>query len=214
MKKSMFPVMRYRAFYASFLGSVLLYSGMFTDTTALAREAGWVPIPQNQEFSPTPKKPTPTVKNIKKAASGKKNITSQQKTVAPVPTNPNATVYDSQPLVKENEVRVFLDLLPEFRAWTRKNGEEAHPVVNRDGRPDFFYSPAAARWVTEHNFEPTRFFCVMGRMAAGLVIVEEGNDFKGTRPADMPEVAPQELELVRRHLGSLLTAGGPPQPLK
>ncbi len=49
----------------------------------------------------------------------------------------------------------------------------------------------------------------MGKMAAGLVIVE-----KGTRPPDMPEVTGPELELVRRHLGELLAAGGPPQPIR
>ena len=54
----------------------------------------------------------------------------------------------------------------------------------------------------------------MGRMAAALVIVEEGNDIPGTRPADMPTVSKSELELARRHLGVLLKIGGQPPPIE
>ena len=81
--------------------------------------------------------------------------------------------------------------------------EDAHPTL-RNGQADFLFSPRAGDWVKEHGWDAPRFFCVMGKMAAALVIVEEGNDMQGTRPADMPPVAPQELSLARKHLGSLL----------
>lgn len=125
-----------------------------------------------------------------------------------------ATVYDMQPLIEERELNRFVELLPKFRTWATNNGEEAHPILTGDGRPDFLYSPSSAAWVRNHNFDAARFFCIMGKMAAGLVIVEEGNDFKGTRPPDMPPVASSELELVRKHLGELLSAGGAPVPIR
>lgn len=122
------------------------------------------------------------------------------------------TVYAGQAAVTEPELLAFLEVLPRFRAWAKGVREEAHPVV-RGGNADFLYSPAAARWVTQQGWEPARFFCVMGKMAAALVIVEEGNDMHGTRPADMPEVEAGELALARRHLGALLAAGGDAPPI-
>lgn len=124
-----------------------------------------------------------------------------------------ANVYAGQPAVTEKEVLAFAEILPRFRAWARDGHEEAHPVV-RGGKADFLYSPRAAEWVTGQGWQPARFFCVMGRLAAALVIVEEGNDMRGTRPADMPSVTPEELALVRRHLGILLTAGGDAPPIR
>lgn len=115
-------------------------------------------------------------------------------------------VYAGQTPLTEAEVNGFLALLPRFRSWARLSQEEAHPIL-KDGRPDFFYSPKSAQWVQAQGWEPRRFFCVMGKLAAALVIVEEGNDFKGTRPADMPAVNTEELNLARRHLGELLRAG-------
>ena len=78
----------------------------------------------------------------------------------------------------------------------------------------FVLYPRAAEWVRGQGWEPVRFFCVMGRMAAALVIVEEGNDMSGTRPRDMPGVTEDELALARRHLGSMLKAGGDAPPIK
>ena len=98
-------------------------------------------------------------------------------------------------------------------AWARESGEEAHPVL-RNGKADFVYSPRAAEWVRAQGWEPVRFFCVMGRMAAALVIVEEGNDMRGTRPRDMPGVTEEELALARRHLGTMLKAGGDAPPIR
>lgn len=123
-----------------------------------------------------------------------------------------ANVYAGQPAVTEKELLAFAELLPKFRAWARAGHEEAHPVV-RAGKADFLYSPNAAEWVTARGWQPARFFCVMGRLAAALVIVEEGNDM-GSRPADMPSVSGEELALTRRHLGTLLMAGGDAPPIR
>lgn len=126
---------------------------------------------------------------------------------------PQATVYDRQPPVTDKELTGFLEVLPRFRAWARESREEAHPVL-RNGKADFLYSPRAAEWVRAQGWEPVRFFCVMGRMAAALVIVEEGNDMSGTRPRDMPGVTEEELALARRHLGAMLKAGGDVPPIR
>lgn len=116
------------------------------------------------------------------------------------------TVYEDQSEIGEKELLSFLDILPKFRAWARENKEEAHPFLD-NGKPNFKYSQKAAQWVRLNHWEPMRFFCVMGRAAAAVVIVEEGNDMQGTRPKDMPTVSEKELNLVRKHLGSILKAG-------
>lgn len=123
-----------------------------------------------------------------------------------------ATVYDRQPPVTDKELLGFLDILPHFRAWAKAGNEEAHPVL-RNGKADFMYSPKAAAWVQEQGWNPVRFFCVMGRMAAALAIVEEGNDMTGVRSSDMPEVTEGELALVRRHLGTMLKVSGDVPPI-
>lgn len=122
---------------------------------------------------------------------------------APAAPAANASVYDKQPPVTDKELLDFLELLPQFRTWAKGNNEEAHPIL-RNGKADFLYSPSAAAWVQAHNWNPVRFFCVMGRMAAALAIVEEGNDMTGVRSKDMPEVTESELALARRHLGTML----------
>lgn len=194
------------AISAIFWGLTTFFAGAFVFLPAsgtVAREAGWVPVDPPEKIK------------ARNALSAPKKPAKKTRVDSPVVSRaPNATVYDNQPPVTEKEVTAFVELLPLFRAWARKNGEQAHPVLNGEGKPDFTYSPEAARWVEEREFNAPRFFCVMGKMAAGLVIVEEGNDFKGTRPADMPPVSPQELELVRRRLGELLNAGGPAQPIR
>ncbi|GHU91669.1 hypothetical protein AGMMS49925_07330 [Deltaproteobacteria bacterium] len=116
-----------------------------------------------------------------------------------------ATVYDKQPLVTDAELARFLEILPQFRRWTSENRENAGPVAHK-GRADFLYSARAADWVSTKGWKPERFFCVMGRMAAALVIVEEGNDMSGEHPPDMPKVATEELNLTRRHLEAILRA--------
>lgn len=179
---------------------------------AQCRETGWVPLEKGapvtgrklSAVAPAPKSA------IKAAPASKKSLGA----VTPDPLPEGVSVYDGQPSVMEAELYEFLDLLPKFRAWARKNGEEAHPMINKKGKPDFLYSRGAAQWVADNGFAPARFFCVMGRMAAALVIVEEGNDDAAGRPADMPSVDSKELSLARKHLGELLSAGGPPGPIK
>ncbi|MBO4369427.1 MAG: serine/threonine protein phosphatase [Desulfovibrio sp.] len=121
------------------------------------------------------------------------------------------TVYDNQAQTTEKELLAFLQILPNFRSWARSHHEEAHPSLT-NGKPDFLYSQNAANWIKAQGWEPRRFFCVMGRMAAALVVVAEGNDLKGTRPADMPAVSDTETELAHRHLGRMLEAGGAVAP--
>lgn len=190
-----------------------------TPAVCLAREAGWVTAPQPVENSlkgAHSKSPESGNSKYKKQNSRKKSVEASKngQKITPQNTANFSSVYDLQPVITEKEVKTFIALLPQFRLWTRQNGEEAHPVLSKNGKPDFLYSQNAANWVLAHNFEPRRFFCVMGKMAAAMVIVEEGNDYKGTRPADMPPVATEELDLARKYQGELLTASGPPLPLK
>lgn len=122
------------------------------------------------------------------------------------PGQAGATVYDGEPPVTSGELGEFLELLPRFRAWAKDHPGEAHPLINND-KADFYFSDNAAQWVQGQNWQPRRFFCVMGRMAAAMVLVEEGNDMSGSRPRDMPPVSQEELDLARKNLGSLLRAG-------
>lgn len=138
--------------------------------------------------------------------------TAEAARAAPKKAAPAPTVYDNQPPVTDKELIGFLEILPRFRAWAKENKEEAHPVL-RNGKADFLYSPQAAAWVESQGWNPLRFFSVMGRMAAALVIVEEGNDMSGTRPRDMPGVTEEELALARRHLGTMLKAGSDAPPI-
>lgn len=166
-----------------------------------AREAGWVPI--EKYSSPLLKggesAGTPKSASSKKNGAGKKAVAP----VAPARRNENSSVYEGQAPITEKELLAFVEILPQFRRWAHSQKEDAHPTL-RNGQADFLFSPRAGDWVKEHGWDAPRFFCVMGKMAAALVIVEEGNDMQGTRPADMPPVAPQELSLARKHLGSLL----------
>lgn len=156
------------------------------------REAGWVPV---ETFKP----------DVKPRVSQKaRNHTNKMATPSAAATG--TTVYDKQPLITETELSDFIVLLPQFRSWAKQNHEEAHPIVNAAGQPDFKYSSKSADWLKARGFAPVRFFCIMGRMAAGVVIIEEGNDLPSARPADMPPVDSSEVALARRHLGELLTA--------
>lgn len=123
-------------------------------------------------------------------------------------------VYDNQSPLTDKELVSFIELLPQFRAWTVHFNVEAHPIVNSVGEADFVYSEDAANWVSSKNWEPKHFFSVMGRTAAALAIIGEGNDLLTRTPTDMPTVTEEELFLVRKHLGSLLKAGSSAPPLK
>ena len=170
-------------------GLIVLLS-LLLPAALCAREAGWVPV---ETFKP----------DLKPRVSPKSRSRVPQQTA---PVEKGATVYDKQPPITETELSSFIGLLPQFRSWAKQNHEEAHPIVNAAGKPDFKYSSKSADWLKARGFAPVRFFCIMGRMAAGVVIIEEGNDLPATRPADMPPVDSSEVALARRHLGELLTA--------
>lgn len=121
----------------------------------------------------------------------------------PAQARPN--VYQGQGDITEEELMRFLAVLPEFRTWSHASGETAHPVFAK-GKADFLYSDNAAAWIHARGWNPVRFFCVMGRAAAGMTIVSEGNNLK-THPDDMPAVSEKECDLIRLHLGELLMAG-------
>lgn len=181
----------------------LIVSFLFLPESIHCKEAGWVK-------APVPAEKLQTFPEKKKKADNQDSSTPlAQKNAA----KKGKTVYDSQPDVTEKELMIFLALLPEFRNWAKQNNEDAHPVLSKDGNPDFFFSGKTAKWIKDHNINPARFFCIMGKMAAALVIVEEGNDFKGTRPKDMPAVSQKELDLARNHLGELLSASNSQQTI-
>lgn len=124
------------------------------------------------------------------------------------------SVYDNQPPMTDKELVAFMETLPHFRAWAASSKEDAHPSVDKKtGKADFLFSPKAAEWVKVRGWEPARFFAVMGRAAAALTMVEEGNDISSNRPPDMPSVTEAELNLVRRHLAGLLKAGNDAPPI-
>ncbi len=111
-----------------------------------------------------------------------------------------------QPPFTEPELNQFIDTLPRFREWVKANKEKTHPIVNDNGEPDMLYSEAAAETVRAAGWKPERFFCVMGRAAAAVAIIQQGNAITKTPPIDMPNVSDDELDLVRRHLPTLLKA--------
>ena len=114
-------------------------------------------------------------------------------------------VYENQPDFTEEELMRFIRHLPDFRTWMRKHNEKAYPIVKKS-KPDFHYSPAAAEWVTFRSWDARRFFCIMGRSAAALVLVSEGEQAKKLY-RDMPRPSKAECELVQKHMGELLKAG-------
>lgn len=172
-------------------GFILLLS-LCLPADLFGRESGWVPV---ETFKP----------DVKSRVAPKTRPQANKQPAASA-MEKGATVYDKQPLITETELSDFIVLLPQFRTWARRNHEEAHPIVNAAGKPDFKYSAKSADWLKARGFAPVRFFCIMGRMAAGVVIIEEGNDLPAARPADMPPVDSREVALARRHLGELLTA--------
>ena len=112
----------------------------------------------------------------------------------------------SQPPFDEAELTRLIGDLPRFRAWAKAGGQRIHPTVAPDGRADFSYSPQAAAHAESLGWNADRFFCVMGRAAAAVAVIEQGTDITTNRPPDMPEVTPEELRLVRENLSDLLRA--------
>lgn len=112
--------------------------------------------------------------------------------------------YDQPPL-RELELQRFIDTFPVFKAWVRSSGERPAPGTDANGAPTFTWTEPVAAKVRELGWEPERFFFVLGKTAAGLAIIENGDAYAGPqRPADMPPVTPGELALIQRDLVSLL----------
>jgi len=156
--------------------------------------------------------------NAQKQAGARKRAAQSAPTAAtanaavPVPD-----VYAQGPFTEKELVR-FIESMPLFLAWARASKAKAHPMVNAAGKPDFAYTPEAAAKAEELGWEPKRFFCLLGKAAAALYLVEEGTDriqALQALPPDMPTVTETEMALVRKHLASLLRAGagGPPPTL-
>lgn len=114
--------------------------------------------------------------------------------------------YD-QPPFTEKELNDVIARFPAFRTWTISQNEKVHPEVDNSGRPSFTYSPRVADYLKEQGTTAERFLCILGRAAAALAIIEEGDAVSGAnRPTDMPPVTANELEFVRRNLPELLRA--------
>lgn len=180
-------------------------TAFFADS-ALAAQTENASTPSGKKDAPT-KNATIPAKADKADKSGKSSKPSKGS------STPANTVYDKQPPFTDKELVSFMEILPHFRAWAASSAEEAHPTVSKSGKPDFMYSRKAAEWVKAREWDPARFFSVMGRAAAALAIVEEGNDTMTKKPTDMPQVTESELDLVRRHLASLLRAGSDAPPI-
>ena len=130
---------------------------------------------------------------------------------------PASDVYAQEPFTEKELVR-FIESMPFFLDWARSSKAKAHPAVNAAGKPDFMYSSEAAAKAEELGWVARRFFCLLGKAAAALFLVEEGTDRMQplqAMPPDMPAVTESEMALVRKHLASLLRAGagGPPPTL-
>lgn len=118
---------------------------------------------------------------------------------------PAAELYDQPPFTSDELLKLVHDL-PRFRTWLAVHHETAHPVLSASGKPGFLYSPQAAQEAARLGWKPERFFCVMGRAAAALAIIEQGTAITAAPPPEMPPVQAEELESVRIHLASLLQA--------
>ena len=149
---------------------------------------------------------------VRKQAAKKTPATAAAGSSAVMPTS---DVYAQAPFTEKELIR-FIESMPHFLAWAHSSKAKAHPVVNDAGNPDFAYAPEAAVKAQELGWEPRRFFCLLGKAAAALYLVEEGTDRMQAlqaMPPDMPTVTETEMALVRKHLASLLRAGaGAPPP--
>ena len=117
------------------------------------------------------------------------------------------TLYN-QPPFSEKELNQFIADLPRFRAWIKTNKEKAHPIVNEAGEN-------AAGHIKAAGWKPERFFCIMGRAAAAVAIIQHGDAITKEPPVEMPNVSDDELDIVRRNLPGLLKAISPaPTPKK
>lgn len=120
----------------------------------------------------------------------------------------------SQPPLSKKELNQFIADPPCFRAWIKTNKEKAHLIVNRTGEPDFLYSKNTVGYIEAAGWKPERFFCIMGRAATAVAIIQQGNAITKEPPIEMPNVSDDELDVVRRNLPGLLKAISPAPTLK
>jgi len=148
----------------------------------------------------------------KKATTNKQAGETTPATAAVQSAVSTSDVY-AQSAYTEKELVSFIESMPHFLAWMRASKAKAHPVMNAAGKPDFTYTPEVAAKTRELGWEPRRFFCLLGRTAAALFLVEEGTDHMNALPPDMPTVTEAEMALVRKHLAALLRVrAGSPTP--
>lgn len=113
--------------------------------------------------------------------------------------------FYAQPPMSEAELARFIDSFPAFKAWSRKTGDRPAPSLDASGNPAFTWSEGAAAKARELGWQPERFFFVLGKAAACLAVIENGEDYSAkARPPDMPSVSKEEVAAVQRHLVSLL----------
>ena len=114
-----------------------------------------------------------------------------------------------QPPFSETELNQFIADMPRFRDWIKTHKETAHPILNESGEPDFLYSGEAAAYIKTTGWKPERFFCIMGRAAAAVALIQQGDAIAKKPPVEMPNVSASELDTVRRNLPALLKAVQP-----
>lgn len=113
--------------------------------------------------------------------------------------------FYAQPPMAEAELARFIDSFPAFKAWSRTTGDRPAPSLDASGNPGFTWSEGAAAKARELGWQPERFFFVLGKAAACLAVIENGEDYSAkARPPDMPPVSKEEVAAVQRHLVSLL----------
>lgn len=117
----------------------------------------------------------------------------------------HASFYD-QASFSEQELLRFIEVLPSYREWARAEREFAHPSLDAQGKASFVYSKKVERKLQELNWSPQRFFILMGRSAAALAIIENPELAQDKRPAEMPQVRPEEMELIKKHKNALIKA--------
>ncbi|WP_300848181.1 hypothetical protein [uncultured Bilophila sp.] len=126
---------------------------------------------------------------------------------------PAASLYD-QPPFNEKELQRFIADFPDFRAWCKAQRIQPRPLVDASGKADLAYTPETGAYLEGEGWEPERFLCLFGRVAAGVAMIRNERNDTDPKPLDMPGVSDDELDLVRRHLPELLALPHPQLPQK
>lgn len=123
------------------------------------------------------------------------------------------SLYD-QPPFSEKELQRFIADFPGFRAWCKAQRIQPRPLVDASGKADLAYTPETGTYLKNGGWEPERFLCLFGRVAAGVAMIQNERSDADPKPLDMPGVSNDELDLVRRHLPELLALRHPQLPQK